>query len=106
MPCLQRWHTASLLLALVQDLRQCTGVSPSEDPVLLCITGDDMADPAPWWQHVCRVDPAMTAALYLTLMARCGALAVCARSNIGVCGTEREIVCFYILSLIENARLF
>ncbi|KAK7096338.1 uncharacterized protein [Littorina saxatilis] len=62
-------------LKLQQDLRDCLLVSPTTDPTTLCLTQDDVSNPAQWWRECAErdgQDPSMTDEIYLDLVSRFG----------------------------------
>ncbi|XP_070177877.1 uncharacterized protein [Littorina saxatilis] len=60
-------------LKLQQDLRDCLLVSPTTDPTTMCLTQDDVSNPAQWWQECAArdgPDPSMTDDTYVDLVSR------------------------------------
>ncbi|XP_070177871.1 uncharacterized protein [Littorina saxatilis] len=62
-------------LKLKKDLRDCLLVSPTTDPTTLCLTQDDVSNPAQWWRECAErdgPDPSMTDDTYVDLVSRFG----------------------------------
>ncbi|XP_070179083.1 uncharacterized protein [Littorina saxatilis] len=62
-------------LKLQQDLRDCLLVSQTTDPTTLCLTQDDVSNPAQWWRECAErdgPDPSMTDDTYVDLVSRFG----------------------------------